>query len=118
MSNDLDLTIEEVITRIVTIKVEQRLDLSRAQEFRAQVQKLLDEGVIRFVIDLEDTPFLDSAGIAALVSILKQSRQRNGDVRLVAPKSEAVKRIFELTKFDRVFEIKSSVSAAIASFHG
>ena len=30
---------------------------------------------------------------------------------------EAVKRILELTKFDRVFEMKKSTQEAVASFH-
>lgn len=118
MNNILDLGIEEVATKIVTITVKQRLDLFRAQEFRNQMQKLFDEGVSHMVIDLSQADFLDSAGMAALVSALKQCRQRNGDVRLVTPQSEAVKRTLELTKFDRVFEMKSSAQEAVASFRG
>ena len=118
MSNNLDFSIEEVITRIVTITVKRRLDLFKAQEFRALFQTLFDQGVSHIVIDLSQTAFLDSAGMAVLVNVLKQCRQQNGDVRLVAPQIEAVKRMLELTKFDRVFEIKTSAQEAVASFHG
>jgi anti-sigma B factor antagonist len=118
MNDQLTLDMQEEVTRIVTIAVNNRLDAFSAAGFRSQLQILLDQGVNRLVIDLSQTPFLDSAGMAALVSALKQCRQRNGDVRLVAPQSEAVKRILELTKFDRVFEMKKSTQEAVASFHG
>lgn len=116
--SQLAINIQEEVTRIVTLTITNRLDAFSAPEFRAQIQTMVGQGVRHLVIDLSQTPFLDSAGIAVLVSALKQCRQRGGDVRLVTPQSEAVKRIFELTKFDRVFEMKASSQEAVASFHG
>lgn len=118
MSNNLDFSVEEVTTRIVTITIKRRLDLFKAQEFRSLFQSLFDQGISHIVIDLNQTTFLDSAGMAVLVSVLKQCRQRNGNVRLVAPQVEGVKRMLELTKFDRVFEIKATAQEAVASFYG
>ena len=117
MNSTLTMNVQEEITRIVTITITTRLDAFSAPEFRAQMQALFAQGVRHLVIDLSQTPFLDSAGIAVLVSALKQCRQRGGDVRLVSPQFEPVKRIFELTKFDRVFELKASAQEAIAAFH-
>jgi anti-anti-sigma regulatory factor len=48
---------------------------------------------------------LDSAGLAVLVSALKRSRLKNGNVRLVWPKAEDAARILKLTKFDQVFAL-------------
>lgn len=117
MNNTLTMNVQEEVTRIVTITITTRLDAFSAPEFRTQMQTLFAQGVKHLVIDLSQTPFLDSAGIAVLVSALKQCRQRGGDVRLVNPQSEAVRRIFELTKFDRVFGMKPSAQEAVASFY-
>ncbi|MFN8442656.1 MAG: STAS domain-containing protein [Caldilineaceae bacterium] len=117
MASMLTMNVQEEITRIVTLTITARLDAFSAPDYRTQIQTLLEQKVRHLVIDLSATPFLDSAGIAVLVSALKQCRQRGGDVRLVIPQSEAVKRIFELTKFDRVFEMKSSAQEAVASFY-
>ena len=111
------LKIQEEESRVVTIRVTTRLDAFSVLEFRAQMQAIFEQGVRHLVIDLSQTPFLDSTGMAVLVSALKQCRQRGGDVRLVAPQSEAVKRILDLTKFDRVFDIKSTHEEAVAAFH-
>ncbi len=116
MSSTFNIAIKEDVIRIVTIAPQGRLDTLRALEFRKQLQGVIDSGVKNLVLDLSQTPFLDSAGMAVLVSALKQCRERGGDARMVWPQAEPVKRILTLTKFDRVFEMKASVEEALASF--
>lgn len=99
----MNITTSEEVVRTVTIKPDDRIDAFTSQELRQHFNTLFDQGVTNFVIDLSDTPFMDSAGMAVLVSTLKRARQAGGDVQLVWPKSEAVKRILRLTHFDRVF---------------
>ncbi len=111
-----NLSITEDVIRIVTIAPQGRLDTVRAVEFRKQVQGVIDSGVKNLVLDLSQTPFLDSAGMAVLVSALKQCREHGGDARMVWPQAEPVRRILSLTKFDRVFQMKASVEEAVASF--
>lgn len=116
MSSEFTVAVKENVVRIVTIAPQGRLDTLRALEFRKQVQALLDSGAKNLVLDLSQTPFLDSAGMAVLVSALKQCREQGGDARMVWPQAEPVKRILSLTKFDRIFEMKNSVQEAVASF--
>lgn len=116
MSSELTIDIKENVIRIVTIAPQGRLDTLRALEFRKQLQSVIDSGVKNLVLDLSQTPFLDSAGMAVLVSALKQCRERGGDARMVWPQADPVRRILALTKFDRVFEMKRSVEEALASF--
>lgn len=116
MSSEFSISLQENVVRIVTVAPQGRLDTLRALEFRKQVQTLLDSGVKNLVLDLSQTPFLDSAGMAVLVSALKQCREQGGDARMVWPQAEPVKRILSLTKFDRIFDMKNSVQEAVASF--
>lgn len=116
MSSETTFAVREDVIRVVTVAPQGRLDMLRAIEFRKQMQALIDGGAKHLVLDLSETPFLDSAGMAALVSVLKQCRERGGDARMVWPQAEPVKRILSLTKFDRVFEMKMTAEEAIASF--
>lgn len=116
MSGELTVAIKEDVIRIVTVAPQGRLDTLRALEFRQQLQKIIDSGVKNLVLDLSQTPFIDSAGMAVLVSALKQCRERGGDARMVWPQADPVRRILSLTKFDRVFEMKGTVEEALASF--
>ena len=116
MSSEASFAVREDVIRVVTVAPQGRLDMLRAIEFRKQMQELIDGGAKHLVLDLSETPFLDSAGMAALVSVLKQCRERGGDARMVWPQAEPVKRILSLTKFDRVFDMKMTAEEAIASF--
>lgn len=101
---------------IAIVAVRDRIDAYNAAELRGRLEQLLAEGITRFVLDLTDVPFLDSAGMAVLVSLLKRARGAAGDVRLVWPKKEEAQRILRLTKFDRVFEMVETPAAALKGF--
>ncbi len=108
--------VSEHVFRIITVAPHDRIDAMSAPELRQQLQTWLDKGVTYFVIDLATVPFLDSAGMAVLVSILKRARLAGGDVKLVWPRLEGARRILNLTKFDRVFAMADSAEAARQSF--
>ena len=112
----MEMTITEHVVRIAIVAPKQRIDAFSAPDLRARLDQLVDQGVQRFVLDLAAVPFLDSAGMAVLVSLLKRTRQLGGDVRLIWPAEEAARRILRLTKFDRVFNMSDTVDAALANF--
>ncbi len=95
-------TIEHMI-RIMVITLDGRLDAFEAPALRQKCDKFLADGLIHFVFDLTEVTMLDSAGLAAMVSVLKRARLKNGDVRLIWPRAEAASRILKLTRFDQVF---------------
>lgn len=108
--------IREHILRVVIVAPQERIDAANAPDLRKQLSDLVDGGANHFVIDLSEVPFMDSSGMAVLVSILKRARQAGGDVKLVWPRVEAARRILNLTKFDRVFDIADTAEAAVQRF--
>lgn len=109
----MELVVTEHIVRTLIVQPQSRVDAFNAPALRQRLEQLLAEDVRFFVLDLSDVPFLDSAGMAVLVSILKRARQADGDVTLIWPREEAARRILRLTKFDRVFTMADTVSAAL-----
>lgn len=112
----MQIAVKEHIIRTVVVSTADRIDAFSAPELRERVGMLLSDGVGRLVIDLSQVPFLDSAGMAALVSALKQARQQGGDVKLVWPREEGARRILHLTRFDRVFDMTETSDEAIGRF--
>jgi len=112
----MDISITDYRVRIVVVNPQGRFDAFSAPAAREQLDTLFGEGVVNFVINLSETLFMDSAGMAVLVSLLKRARQGGGDVKLIWPEKEAVRRTLRLTRFDRVFEMADTVEAAIESF--
>jgi anti-sigma B factor antagonist len=74
---------------------------------------LLAHEHLRYVIaDMGQTSFIDSLGLAALVSILKVMRSRSGDFYVANP-ADVVRLLFELTRMDAAFYVVSDVDAAL-----
>jgi len=91
------------------------VDTSTVADLNAVFEDLVDRGVQNFVIDLSNVTFMDSSGLAALAGLYKRIRIGHGDVRLCSLPPE-MRRIIELTRFDRVFGIFEDRDAAVASF--
>ena len=87
----------------MTVTLEGRLDALEAAPLRALLSDAILDGQINIAIDLSAVEFVDSAGLAALVKGMKETRRAGGDLKLVSPRSADAMRVFELTKFDQVF---------------
>lgn len=94
--------------------LENRLDARMAISFKANFISLIEQGHRRFIVDLENVSFMDSSGIASIVSVLKLLG-RDGEIVLCGLGGEVLK-IFKLTRMDRVFKIHDKVSEALDSF--
>ena len=103
--------IETIQVAIVTL--DGRLDVVAAPSIREHGKEKMNEGIKHFVFDLSAISFLDSAGLASLVNVLKNARREGGNVRLILPASETARRTLILTKFDQVFDVFEDVAAAL-----
>lgn len=92
------------------IKLHGNLNANSIQDFREQVDKIIESGVKILLIDCQETSFIDSSGLGALVLAFKTLREAN--VRMVICSiNEQVRILFELTGMDKVFEIFPSQDA-------
>jgi anti-anti-sigma factor len=99
--------------RVHIISLQDRVDAFVVASLREQIEPLQAAATQDYVIDLTHVQFMDSAGLAFLVRILKHSRANNGDTVLVWSEQDSANRILRLTKFDQVFHITESVEAAV-----
>ena len=93
------------------VKLNGALNARSAEDAKQTFRDLSDKSAKRVIVDLDGVPFIDSSGLAALVSGLKTFGGDAQNLRLAAPQSQA-RLLFELTMFDRVFQIFDSVAEA------
>ena len=74
------------------------------------VRRSLDEGDRRFVLNLRDVTYMDSAGLGQLVRAYTTVINAGGNLRLLLP-GPRVRRLLEITKLDSVFTILESEDA-------
>lgn len=112
----MEITTREYHIHVDIIEISGRLEAFTVKDLRVEQDKLIEKGGNNFVVNLSTTAFMDSAGMSALVSLLKRARQAGGDVVLVKPIDPAAYRILTLTRFDQVFQIVDTVDEAVKLF--
>ena len=94
---------------------EERMDAHNSGDLKEQMLQLFDEGKCNLIIDLSAVRFIDSSGLGALVSGLKNASAREGNLKLCCLQPQ-VRSMFELTRLHRVFEIYVNLDEALNSF--
>jgi anti-sigma B factor antagonist len=82
---------------------------------RDTIQRYLGEGRTRFVLDLGEVRFMDSAGLGELVASLKRVREAGGDLK-VAQANQRISDALHVTQLVRVLDVYAEVAEAIAAF--
>jgi len=94
-----------------------RLDHDNSEVFRAALQPYLDasarpqRGV---VLDLSRLEYVSSAGLRCFVLAAKQAKAQGGRV-VIAAMQPVVSEIFQISRFNLVFDIFASVRDALAA---
>lgn len=61
-----------------------------------------DKKIVAF--DLSEVPYIDSAGLGSIVSLIKESKKTEKELVLFSLQPQ-VKKIFEMTKLDKIIRI-------------
>jgi anti-sigma B factor antagonist len=107
----MEISCKSVSSNVSIVVLNGALNARSAEEAKQTFRNLKEQGVSQVIVDLNEVPFIDSSGLAALVSGLKTLGGEASNLKLAAPQSQA-RLLFELTMFDRVFEIHDSVEDA------
>ena len=96
---------------ITVIRPLDHLNAATCGEFGRQLMTAIAApGVVAVLVDLGEVKFIDSAGLMALVSGLKQAKKMGRRFSLCSV-SPGIKMILELSQLDRVFEIFENVDS-------
>jgi anti-sigma B factor antagonist len=94
------------------LKIDRPLSGPCGEELEQKFADARSFGVKTIVIDLADVAYIDSRGLAALVAGYKMFGSDMQHFRLAAPQDQP-KLLFELTMFDRIFQVFDTVTDAV-----
>jgi anti-sigma B factor antagonist len=110
----MKITAEE-IADVVVVKVHAKaLDAANTDEFKRDLGPLL-ENRGKAVLDFGEVGFVDSSGLGALLSTMRQLTGRGGDLK-ICNVSKSVRVVFELVRFHRILDILNSREEALRAF--
>jgi anti-sigma B factor antagonist len=81
---------------------------------RDRIASLIDGGIRRLVVNLEEVGFLDSSGLGVLIGALRRLKEHDGELRLVCNEGSTLK-VLTVTGLDKVFQIYTDLGSATAS---
>jgi anti-sigma B factor antagonist len=90
------------------------LDASNAGEFKRDIAPVLQANT-KLVLDLSRLRFVDSSGLGAMLSCLRQLTAKSGDLKLCGM-SKQVRALFELVRMHRIFDIYGTKEEAVKAF--
>ena len=110
----LDIQVEESADYTVCRPVGE-LDAYTVSQFRESLADLA--GASRLLIDLSSVPFMDSAGLGALIGGIRRAREQGGEVA-VACSRPTLTRLLHTTGFDRIVPVTETVESAASALAG
>lgn len=113
MGNTINLEIHTrcVDEHMAIVTIAGEMDIHTTPQAKTAMLDLLAKGYYQLVVNLQQMDYLDSTALGMLVGALKRSRERGGDLRLVAP-TPRILRLLEITRLINVFSIDASEQEA------
>jgi anti-sigma B factor antagonist len=88
-----------------------RLAADNSQAFKEALERHIDQGNRRVILDLAPVRFIDSSGLGAIVEVL---RRLSGQGELaICCAEEGVHNLFKLTRMDKVLRIFETETEAV-----
>ncbi len=91
------------------IRVHGELDSDSASQLRVGIAEVV--GRKRTIVDIREVPFVDSAGLGALVGGIRRLREAGGSVVMCCTRS-SVLRVLAMTGLDRIVAVTESPAEA------
>ena len=110
----MDLGVEIVDGVAVVLVTVEELDAGNIAEFKRRIAPVLTAHS-KVVIDLSRVRFIDSSGLGAMLSCLRQLTAKSGDLKLCGL-SKQVRAAFELVRLHRILDIHADRSKAVEAF--
>lgn len=102
---------------VVVLSIESEFSGDTVSQFRRVCQEQMSaEECLWCVLDFEKTVGMDSSGLEALLWLRDEAESRTGLVK-VCNLNETCAKIFELTRFDRKFELFDNLPDAVKSYN-
>ncbi len=100
---------------VAIVSIDGSVDGSTAGDLVSSLRQQVTDGSVQLVADLAGVDYTSSAGLRALLEMVKEARLHGGDLRLASVRREVL-RVLELSGFTSILQVYPDVDSAVASF--
>ena len=131
---EINSTIQNARVPITIINISGEIDASNYHIFESQTEKIISEGAKYLLLNLQDVPYMSSAGLRVVHTLFNKLREIHQDVNddelrkkmsagaykspylKVATLAPNVREAFEISGFETYIEVYDDISNAVNSF--
>lgn len=100
---------------ITIVHLNGRLDVNHSMSIEEEINRLIEQGKLNFVFNLQDVEYLSSSGLRIFIATYRVLKAKNGKLKLVKM-PESVRKVFIVVELLDMFEIFDSNEAAVSTF--
>lgn len=106
---------EHAVQDVQVLVVAGEIDAQSLPPLEEKLQRLVNAGYCRLVLDFAGVPFIASAGLGVLMSVIGAVQEGGGQM-VIAACQPNVYRTFDLLDFTSLFGFAETADKAVASF--
>ena len=111
MTNAPSIFSTEPLSDGLLVKATKDINLKTSPVAKARLMEYAKQDHVRLVLDLGDVAFMDSSGVATLVEVLREQKNR-GHALVVCCLQPRVLSMFKISRLDTLFNIVDDVETA------
>ncbi len=100
---------------VTVVKIEGNLDTQTAPEAQDELNRLMDEGSKKLLLDFADLAYISSSGLRVLLAVAKRLAPDEGEMR-ICNLNDVVNEVFEISGFSTILKVFPSDSEALEGF--
>ena len=97
------------IKGIQVVRICGEVDLTNAVEVREAISRLASHDVTVILVDLSETTYLDSSGIAMLFRLAERLNERRQQLRILVPPNSPLRAALDLTNLPQTIPVQPTL---------
>ena len=106
---------DEIDNDVLIISADGGLNADTSEQFILSIEKLVDAGMKKIIVDCNKLDHISSNGLGVLVRLHNRLKRKGGNVKLASIKG-TVPDILQVTRLNKLFEIYTDVNRARLAF--
>ena len=105
----------ELDNSVLILRADGGINADNAAQFVADLEKLVDAGIRKIIVDCGGLDHISSFGISVLLRVHRRLARHGGDVKLAGIRAGLV-RLLQIARVDAMFDIYPDVNRARLAF--
>jgi len=106
---------DEIDSGLLVLVADGGLNIDTAEQFMQSIEKLVDAGLKKIIVDCSRLTYVSSYGLSILIRLHNRMKKHDGDVKVCCV-GGIVPQVLQLTRLDKLFDIHGDVNRARLAF--